>query len=464
MKRIIHQIWFQGGENIPEKYHDNFQANVILNPSWDHHIWSDAELREHCKEFSQQALQAYEQCNHLHQKVDLGRYVLLWKHGGMSIDMDAKCIRSLDDFVKEVPKSTDVVLCKGADSAIYTFFNGTSLNNAHIYAPQKGSLFLKTLIEECCTRILETSQVKDLGRYRHIQYTTGPLCITDVYRALEKTLSIWVVDSDYFEPCGAGECKITDKTYIVHEYALSWVDDSDRMWTAVSRVFSHPVSVLFIALGIAFVLYAGYRRYGRSVFVLLASFVIHSLIVHWNENRHGVSFGKSYQASDIVHNIVPKPSERVNNTLETMINICILAMLVYALTLPREIGTRFMLLLSITLVARCIFISLTYLPKLNMKSCVKKPYEKYIGGGCHDKIFSGHVALLLLLLWTIYMGNQKPKWARTSFPIVAIIFSFIPIVTRNHYTIDVAVSWLWVTLLLTQQKRILSFFPRSTIV
>ena len=93
----IFQVWFQGEKNLSNK---NFQQNVInwkvLNPEWNYHFVTDAELRTSCKSYSDKCLQTYDNFSVLHQKIDFGRYVLLYLHGGLYVDMDMYAFRSLD--------------------------------------------------------------------------------------------------------------------------------------------------------------------------------------------------------------------------------------------------------------------------------------------------------------------------------------------------------------------------------
>lgn len=74
-------------------------------------------------------------------------------------------------------------------------------------------------------------------------------------------------------------------------------------------------------------------------------------------------------------------------------------------------------------------------------------FDKTIGGGCYDKMFSGHFAfgLLLTLLMFKHQIVESTKFNIVLFTVINLLHLFILGVTRSHYTMDMIVS-LYVTL------------------
>lgn len=114
---------------------------------------------------------------------------------------------------------------------------------------------------------------------------------------------------------------------------------------------------------------------------------------------------------------------------------------------------EFLLKFLIIIFLRSITIISTILPK-NTSVEVKPDkygnlslFDKTIGGGCYDKMFSGHFAfgLLLTLLMFKYNIVENNILNILLFILLNAVHLFILGVTRSHYTMDMIVS-LYVTL------------------
>jgi mannosyltransferase OCH1-like enzyme len=215
ISKLTHQVWFQGWENLPEKYHEDVYKLEILNQNWEHKKWDEESLRAECEKFSQLALAKFDGFTNMIQKVDFGRYVVLYNHGGVSVDCDAECIRSLD----KTPgiDRYDIILSKNPltnlENKITTFGfskNMVILNNATICCAREHPLmkqFIEFLIEN-------ESWNEDL--FLDTQLKTGPL-VTSIF--FNKFLDdIHIVDSDIFEPFG----NVNRRTVLNHKYDQSW--------------------------------------------------------------------------------------------------------------------------------------------------------------------------------------------------------------------------------------------------
>ncbi len=86
---------------------------------------------------------------------------------------------------------------------------------------------------------------------------------------------------------------------------------------------------------------------------------------------------------------------------------------------------------------RSILTIVNVLPKSS--ECDYNPQLAFINGGCYDKIFSGHSALIFIL--TLLLNKYKIINFATLI-ILNIINVSIILLTRTHYTIDVFVSFL----------------------
>lgn len=115
--RIIHQIWFQFGENgLPTpsiKNQHNAHEIIKDNPNWEYVLWNRTLVE---KFISAQYPKYYNVYNDLQfdiQKVDFARYVILYHYGGIYLDFDVKLNKSLLNLTYDVGRTCHVQLAKG---------------------------------------------------------------------------------------------------------------------------------------------------------------------------------------------------------------------------------------------------------------------------------------------------------------------------------------------------------------
>lgn len=135
---------------------------------------------------------------------------------------------------------------------------------------------------------------------------------------------------------------------------------------------------------------------------------------------------------DSVHRALPDLRR-----FESMIDLFpISALLVCAFAVPQTQWPTFVTALAVLFTLRAMCISLTILP-----SPICRPTQPRVSalGGCHDCVFSGHTATVILA-W-LFVVNSNP-----SLKMFACIHSLLTIVvvlgTRSHWSIDVIVAVL----------------------
>lgn len=90
--KIIHHIWI--GSPVPEELQKIMNTWSEYLPDWQHMLWTDKELDE----FEMSNRNLYEASTNYGQKSDIARYEILYKFGGLYVDVDTECLRSLEDL------------------------------------------------------------------------------------------------------------------------------------------------------------------------------------------------------------------------------------------------------------------------------------------------------------------------------------------------------------------------------
>lgn len=88
--KIIHQVWI-GPKPAPVRWMKTWSE---MNPSWEYRLWTDHNLP------SLKNQRQFDAINTFNGKTDILRPEILYKYGGIYIDADCECIRSLDDDLR----------------------------------------------------------------------------------------------------------------------------------------------------------------------------------------------------------------------------------------------------------------------------------------------------------------------------------------------------------------------------
>lgn len=254
--KIIHQIWIQGEEHIPENLLQNKFKNKNLHRHWKYIVWDEINIIELLQKTNKKWLKKYQTFTYLHQKVDYAKLIILYTHGGVCIDMDAYAIKRLDDLVSRF-SNYDFIVSKLRDFSIvgnYFICRHTNqcLNNGN-YLGKPNTDILRYMIENIST---DCSFVP--FKEYCIGITTGPLYFNQVIRKYmneKRPSKILILDNEYLEPCVHTECVVTDNTYIKHEHANTWISDFAKVIMDLYIHYTLLCNILLFSL-IGILLYA----------------------------------------------------------------------------------------------------------------------------------------------------------------------------------------------------------------
>lgn len=137
--KIIHNTY--KNHNLPEIY-KNCQAQIkTLHPDFIYRFYTDADMFNLMRNEFSTYYEKFQALPRMIMKIDMFRYFLMYKYGGLYTDMDYLMLRSFDLLDKEV-----VIPCNREDVS----GNPTSLGNC-IFASKPGHPFWKTLMDTLFT-------------------------------------------------------------------------------------------------------------------------------------------------------------------------------------------------------------------------------------------------------------------------------------------------------------------------
>ena len=174
--------------------------------------------------------------------------------------------------------------------------------------------------------------------------------------------------------------------------------------------------------------------------LILLAIIIHIYVNYVTHNRiiNTITDHKQKPLFDIIH------ANTQNLTKYKYIPDYLAFVFLFPLIYTRDYDciNMFLKIGAIIVILRSLSILVTDLPKSdeNCKQNKLKNYNLFFGH-CYDKMFSGHAALTLLALLTLYYHNKINHNQMTVLIFFHILYSFLIIITRSHYTVDVLISY-----------------------
>ena len=214
--------------------------------------WDDQSLKEQCAKFSKECAEKYDSFEHLHSKVDFGRYVVLYNYGGISVDTDMVSLSPIDDtpelengdfFISEISYPGNLIGMK---------------NNAVIICKPKNPV-----LKDVITRIIEYGRgpADFKMKEEYINETTGPSFMSRLVNDHKDKIN--VLSYKYYEPCSPKDpyCVIPDNAIMDHQHELSWTSSTYQFLIWLMYFFLHYFWLFVLII----VLVVMYRIYGKKI-------------------------------------------------------------------------------------------------------------------------------------------------------------------------------------------------------
>ena len=142
--KLIHNIWLEGYNNLPNEYKLNYINIKKINPDWEFMIWDDEMISKLLKRFPK--------INTIYKKIKntdyeiksyIARYIILKEYGGLYYDIEYNCNSSFDNlFLNQDDNEGDNEGDNDNDDNTYEnnniiFISGGKTNLLDIFIPYK---------------------------------------------------------------------------------------------------------------------------------------------------------------------------------------------------------------------------------------------------------------------------------------------------------------------------------------
>lgn len=191
--QVIHQIWKE--QTLPPRYQVLSQSWRQAHPNWQWRLWTNADNLAFVAQHYPELLNCYHDYPFWIQRVDMIRYLILHRLGGVYVDLDFECFRSIQPLLQD----RDCVLSVEAEEHKRIHQRQLIVSNAFMAAAPGHLLFAAVINDLCCHRSRET--VPD----RIVLDTTGPMMLTRVLDRIGDDTAVTVLESRHLCPLSMAE-------------------------------------------------------------------------------------------------------------------------------------------------------------------------------------------------------------------------------------------------------------------
>ena len=183
--KIIHQIYLQGESNIPENIKQSIAQLRQKNAGWEYRFYDEPMILNYIlNHYGQETLDTYLsiQPEYAAARSDLFRYLVMYKEGGVYLDLKSSCSKPFDLILND---DDEFIICSWENEKGQKY-QGYGINKHLKYLKhgeyqqwniicKANSPFLKAVIEEVTYRIKNYTPMKyHVGR-KGVLNTTGPV-------------------------------------------------------------------------------------------------------------------------------------------------------------------------------------------------------------------------------------------------------------------------------------------------
>ncbi|WP_295543500.1 glycosyltransferase [uncultured Thiohalocapsa sp.] len=191
--RVIHQTWKD--DRLPPQYATLADTWRRAHPEWAWRLWTDADNLRLVEQEFPSLLGLYLDYPYPIQRVDLIRYLILYRYGGLYVDLDFECFKDITPLLD----GRHCVLSE--EAAVHNAVHCTHriISNAFM-AAEPGHLLFAAVMED-----LQHHRSRQRVPDRIVLDTTGPMMLTRVVERLGADAQVTVLNAANLFPLSMGE-------------------------------------------------------------------------------------------------------------------------------------------------------------------------------------------------------------------------------------------------------------------
>jgi mannosyltransferase OCH1-like enzyme len=179
IEKNIFQSW--NTRDLPKPVQDKIDKFKAMNPDYKYQLYTDEEIDKFVNEnYPGEIAEAYNKLNIIVAKVDFWRYLVLYKYGGVYLDIDSNIVKPLNQLIKD------------EDEAIITSENSRHVNmdrrTTYVCYVQWALIFKKDhpILKRTVDMIV--NNIKTNRHPENIHAMTGPTVFSEAVMTIHKEL------------------------------------------------------------------------------------------------------------------------------------------------------------------------------------------------------------------------------------------------------------------------------------
>ena len=237
--KLIHQTWKT--TEIPDEWKEAVSSCKSIHSGFEHIVWTDETMDTFVKTHYPSFYQTYVSYKYNIQRCDAFRYLVLYKYGGIYLDMDIICKNSLSKLLQY-----DMVLAHSSNVE-------TSFTNSFLMVVPNHPFF-KYCIDHLSENI---NKYQYFGKHLHVMYSTGPDFLNNMMKAYGPIKDSYNLTKNEF----AGDCTVCNESickggeYFSHIRGQSWNEIDSHIFNFLLCNKKEIIGGLVIVAGLIFLLY-----------------------------------------------------------------------------------------------------------------------------------------------------------------------------------------------------------------
>lgn len=190
--KIIHQTYrTKNIDDFPDLYKKCHDVVKELHPDFEYRLYDDDDIDFFVKSNFPEYYDSFSKLPRMIMKIDMFRYFLMYKDGGLYLDLDYLMLKPFDLLDDSV-----VLPCNREDSD----GNIENLGNC-IFASEPQHKFWKLLIDSLLSVDRNSVDYSDDNNIDSSEFGTGPMFVFETFKKnYEKLSDINVIQRKYFHP------------------------------------------------------------------------------------------------------------------------------------------------------------------------------------------------------------------------------------------------------------------------
>jgi mannosyltransferase OCH1-like enzyme len=229
---IIHQI-YEDPAGPDESLLELAKTWMEHHPTWEYRFWSKEDIEDFLTAEFPEFMPTYKAYPFNVQRWDAIRYLILYKIGGLYVDLDYECLEPIDSLLN------NTICCMGMEPRVNAIVHDKAfiVGNA-LMASIPNHPYFKAMIDE----MMNGEKYSTLPKALQIMETTGPFMTTRLYEQYPDKDEITLLPEDLVTPLTFWEIRdmvsglessyIEDKVekcFAIHYFAGSWVSQTTEV-------------------------------------------------------------------------------------------------------------------------------------------------------------------------------------------------------------------------------------------